>query len=97
VERSVEPEDLERGQARVDAAATLKHESDPGPVLPAGSLWVGAEDRDATCVTMAVALDDLDGRRLAGTVRAEERDNLAGADLERHVVDDTPLTVRLDE
>jgi hypothetical protein len=80
VERSVETEDLERGQARVDAAATLKPESDPGSLLPAGSLGFGAENRDATGITAAIALDDLDGRRLAGAVRAEERDDLAGAD-----------------
>ena len=44
-----------------------------------------------------IALDDLDGRRLARAVGAEQRDDLAGRDVERDAVDDRPLAVALDQ
>ena len=43
---------------------------------------VGAEHRHGAAVAAAVALEDLDRRRLAGAVRAEQREDLALADLE---------------
>ena len=47
-----------------------------------GPLRVGAEHLDVAAVTSAVALEDLDGRRLAGAVRAEQAEHLAGLDRE---------------
>ena len=45
-------------------------------------LRVDAEDRDAAAVALAVALEHLDRRRLAGAVRPEEAEDLALLDLE---------------
>ena len=56
-----------------------------------------AEDADAPAVAAPVALDDLDGRRLAGAVRTEHRDELAGRDRERDAVEDRPAAIPLDE
>ena len=41
-----------------------------------------AEHLDVTAVALAVALEDLDRRRLAGAVGTEQAEHLAGADLE---------------
>ena len=46
-------------------------------------------------VALAVALEDLDGRRLAGAVRAEQPEDLAGGDLEADAADGLDLAVRL--
>ena len=43
---------------------------------------VEAEHGDVAGVALAVALEDLDRRRLAGAVRAEQAEDLAGRDLE---------------
>jgi len=43
---------------------------------------VFAEYGDRACVAASVALEDLDRRRLSRPVRAQEPEDLAGADLE---------------
>ena len=53
----------------------------------AGALRVLAEHLDLAAVAVAVALEDLDRRRLAGAVRAEQAEHLAGADLEVDAAD----------
>ena len=59
-------------------------EDDADPLAPggAGSLRIGAEHFDGAGVAGAVALEDLDGRRLPGTVRAEQAEYLARLDRE---------------
>ena len=56
--------------------------------LAAAPLRVLAEHAHVAAVARPVALEDLDGRRLAGAVRAEEREHLAGLDGEREPVED---------
>src|SRR6185295_2468071 len=53
------------------------------------------EDPDRAGVGAPIAFDDLDGRGLAGSVRAEHRDDLARRDVHRHVLDDGPPSVSL--
>ena len=53
--------------------------------------------RHVPAVAPAVALEDLDRRRLAGTVRPEEREDLAGLDGEGEPVQDLALSVGLAE
>ena len=45
-----------------------------------------AEDRHASFVGCLIALQDLDGRRLAGAVLAQETKDLAALDAEGHVI-----------
>ena len=93
----MQPHDLASGHPRVDPAAALEHQPDPRPDFATRSPRVHPEDRDGAGVGPAVALDDLDRRRLARPVRAEEGDDLAGVDPERDVVDDPPAAVVLPE
>src|SRR5205085_4011833 len=60
----------------------LEHDADPLAERAARLLGVEAEDVDGPRVPAAVALEDLDRRRLAGAVRAEEAEDLAVRDLE---------------
>ena len=55
------------------------------------------EHADPPAVRAPIALDDLDGRRLARAVRPEQRDELARRDLERDPVEHGPLAVALDQ
>ena len=48
----------------------------------AALLRIDAEHLDGAAVARAVALEDLDGRRLAGAVRAEQAEHLARLDRE---------------
>ena len=87
-----EMEDLGRAEHRVDAAA-LEHHADPGNqlgVVPAG---VEPEDPDRPAVRLAVALEDLDGAGLAGTVRTEQRHHLAGLSRKGQPVDGDGVAV----
>ena len=61
----------------------------------AGSRRVLSEDGDRAPVALAVALEDLDGRRLAGAVGAEEAEDLARGDLEADAPDRLHLPVGL--
>jgi hypothetical protein len=63
----------------------------------AGPSRVLAQDPDRPAVGPTVALDDLDGRGLAGAVRPEQRDDLARDDAQRQVPDDDPAVVALPE
>ena len=98
--RGVEPgeqaQDLARPSLRVDPAR-LEHEADPGTQRGAVPCRIEAEDPDHALVGAPVALEDLDRRRLARTVRPEEREALAPPDVERQPGDDRPPVVALDE
>ena len=90
----VELEALAHGQARL-GLGLLQH--DPDPLAP--RRWraprVGAEHLDLTGAGLAEALEDLDGRRLAGAVGPEEREDLAAADLEVDPADGLVVAVAL--
>ena len=96
----VEPAVLEEGfprlRARVDAAA-LEHQPDARPERRATSRGIGPEDPGAAAVRAAVALDDLDGRRLARAVGPEQGHELARRDGQRDAVEHGPRVVMLDQ
>src|SRR3954468_192034 len=68
---------------RVEADA-LEHDSHPLLKRMVAALGVEAEHRHVAARSLAVALEDLDGRGLAGAVRPEQAEHLAARDLERH-------------
>jgi len=79
---------LGHGEVRVDAAR-LQHDANANLQVVPASAGVVAEHRDIAPVTLAVALQDLHGGGLAGTVRSEQRE-----DLPRAMRKSTPLTAR---
>src|SRR5205814_1985390 len=60
----------------------LEDDTDALPPLEAGPRGIGTEDANVAAVALAVALQDLDRRRLARPVRAEQAEHLASAKLE---------------
>ena len=56
---------------------------------------IEAEHTDAAGIGDAVALEDLDGRRLARAVRPEQTEHLARRDREREAVDRVHVAVAL--
>jgi hypothetical protein len=73
----------------------LQHHADPLSVGRACSFRIEAEDVDLAGVAGAVALQNLDRGRLAGTVGAEETEDLALCDLEADPADRFVVTVGL--
>ena len=71
-------EDLGRAEHRVDAAA-LQHHPDAGHQVGVVGGGVEAEDPDRAAVDPPVPLEGLDGAGLAGTVRTEQGQHLAGS------------------
>ena len=65
--------------------------------LVAGLRRVEAEHAHRARVGAAQTLEDLDGRRLAGAVRAEQAEQLAALDGEVDAADDLGVAVALDE
>ncbi len=70
------------GRQRLVHRRGLEHHADLLAPAAARECGVGAEHLDAAAVPSAVALEDLDGRRLARAVRAEEAEDLAALDVE---------------
>ena len=60
----------------------LEDDADPLAEVRRRPLGIGAEHAHLAGVAVAVALEDLDGRRLAGAVRAEQPEDLAFLDRE---------------
>ena len=87
---------LARSRPRIEPAA-LEHQPEPRPKRPPSRQRVHAEDANGALVRPPIALDGLDGRRLARTVRPEQRHQLAGRDLERDSSDNGSIAVPLDE
>src|SRR6185437_13975427 len=61
----------------------LEHHADRG----VRARYRRAGDGDASFIVADQAADDVEQRRLAATRRADDGDEFAGADVERHVVD----------
>jgi hypothetical protein len=87
---------LAHGQARVEAAA-LEHDPDALAQLALTSFGVVAEHADAAAGAPPVALEDLDRRRLASPVRAEQAEHLAARDLEGETADGVDVAIALAE
>ena len=65
----------------------LEHDADLLPEAALALARVVAEHRDLAGVGLAVAFEDLDHRRLAGAVGAEQREHLAAGHREVHAVE----------
>jgi hypothetical protein len=72
-------------------------EDEPNPLAPCagGPFGVCAEDRDLPAAPLAVALQDLDRRGLAGAVRTQEAENLARMNLEVEAAQDLDGAIAL--
>ena len=73
----------------------LEHDPDPLAQRRAAVLRIDAEHRHVAAVAGAVALEDLDRRRLAGAVRPEQAEHLALLDGEADAGDGIDLAVAL--
>src|SRR5581483_774709 len=73
----------------------LQHDADPLAELRAGPLRVVPQHAHVAGVPVAVALEDLDRRRLPGAVRPEQAEHLALVDLEVDAAYRLVLAVRL--
>ena len=76
-------------------AARLQHDAEPRLPRQAALARVDAEHAHLAARAVAVALEDLDRRGLAGAVRPEQREGLAAMDVEAHAVDGVVLPVVL--
>ena len=75
------PDRLGHGQVRPHRGR-LEHDADALPVRALRALGIVPEHPHVAAVAPAVALEDLDGGRLAGAVRPEQAEHLADGDLE---------------
>ena len=73
----------------------LEHDADPPSPVEIRGRWIGAEHLHLTRIALSVALQDLDRRRLAGAVRTEQTEDLAGAELEVDALQRFELAIRL--
>jgi hypothetical protein len=73
----------------------LEHEAYPVAPAPARVLGVDAEHPDVAAGPAAVALENLDRRRLAGAVRPQEAEDLTGLHLEVDASNGLVLSVTL--
>ena len=89
-------EHLGHRQVRLDRAF-LEDDPDLGAQAPIAPLGVHPEHRDRARVARAVTLQDLDGRRLAGTVRAEQGDHLTARHFEVDAAESRDAPVGLGE
>ena len=85
---------LPHGEVRVHRRG-LEHDADVLAPASRPPRRVGAEHGHLPGVALPVALEDLDRRRLAGTVRPEEPEHLALGDLEAHAAHRLEAVVRL--
>ena len=73
----------------------LEHDPDPGAERRERSPGIEAEHADLALGALAVTLEDLDRRRLAGAVGPEQPEHLAAAHLEVDPADRLELAVGL--
>src|SRR4029077_13786468 len=89
-------EALGDGEVRVERRG-LEHHADPLAPFWACPLRVDAQHFDAAGVAVAVPLEDLDSRRLARPVRAEQAEDLARLDGEVDAPDRLEVAVGLSQ
>ncbi len=95
MERRVQPQEVSRRRPRLEARAALQHQPDPRPQRRAAAPRVLSQHPRRARVRVAIALDDLDRRRLAGAVRPEQGDDLAGPHDEVDAVENRAPAIRL--
>ena len=78
-------------------AAGLQHDADALAQLTCAAGRVQAEHADLAGAALAIALEDLGGRRLSGAVRAEQAEHLADRDAEADVANGFKVAVALGE
>jgi hypothetical protein len=81
----------------VMAAGRLQNDADPGPPRCRRPARIRAEHVHRAGITVPEPFQDLDCRRLAGTVRSEQRKNFTGRDLEVDTIDGVSFAVGLAE
>src|SRR5919106_1971450 len=91
-----ELDDLPHREQVVDGGG-LEDDADPRAEVAARASRILPEHAHVAGVSPPVALEDLHGRRLACPVRAEEGEDLAGANLEGDAVENFPRAVGLAE
>jgi len=94
IEAREELERLRDREQRVELAL-LKDEPDALAPRAGRPAWIDAEDRDLPAAPVPVALEDLDGRGLPRSVRAEESEHLARLHLEIEAPQDIVASVGL--
>ncbi len=94
VEAGIERDHLPHRQLGVNATG-LQHDPDALAEAAAARLRIESEHLHRTGGALAVAFEDLHGRRLASAIRPEERVDLATPDLEAHAVNGAQPTVVL--
>src|SRR2546428_462022 len=85
------------GPESVERLEVLREDPDAFPNLPIPGSHVLAEDASLACGWVAEPLEDLDSRRLARAVRAEEREDLPSIHLETDSVDGGNVGIPLHE
>src|SRR5206468_927193 len=90
------PVDLADRQV-LEELGLLQHDADPLAEPALAARRVVPENGDVARVALPVALEDLDRRRLARSVRAEQSEDLALADVEADAADGFVRAVRLVE
>ena len=95
-EPGVLAQDLRRPDTRRDAAR-LQHQADPASESPVVTDGVEAQDGGGSVHRTPVALEVLDGRRLAGAVRAEDDRHVVAMRRERQAVDGNGVAVPNDQ
>src|SRR6185369_6977849 len=73
----------------------LQQDPYPSPPVEPGGLRIGAEHLYLAGIASAVALEDLDRRRLAGAVRPQQAEDLSRAELEVDAFQRFEVAVRL--
>ena len=87
---------LAHGEERAELRL-LEDDADALAERPRARPWIVPEHRCGTSVARPVALEDLDGCRLAGSVRAEHAEDLADRDLEADAAERLDAAVGLAE
>src|SRR5204862_5473197 len=97
VDRAVELERVERGDVPLQLVAVPHHHRHPAQVLALAARRNVSQDARLPARRIEEARQHLERGRLAGAVRAEEPDDLAGLDVERDRVDRMYLPPRSSE
>ena len=91
----MEPHEVACARPRLQSRAALEHQSHARPQCRTSGPRVLPEHPGRATVRGPVALDDLNGRRLAGPIGPEERHQLARPHGEVHAVEDRSAAIRL--